>query len=486
MNTKDQSLVKNSIYYSVSTIVCMVIPLIFYPYITRILGPMYYGKITFSQTVVSYFVILATLGINAYAQKLCAINGDNKERLSKAVKETLIIAGTLTLFSIVLYIVFILITNIETKDYPLYIILAGMILFSSLRMDWLLVAKEKFAYTAARDVVSKLLLMVGCFTLVKNRNDYILFGFLYMMSYAALPALMNYGYIAKFGIIENVRNRDLSLYEHLKPIFYLSLMTIGSKIFSSADIIMIRYFQGETAVGIYNNAIKLPLVLDELLMAIAAVVTPRMYSAVKRHDENEIYYLVNYASNTMFFFAVPGIITCIFYSTELVGLLGGKEYMSGGSILIVYSFIMLTTLCLTIAGTRMFIARGMEKQLFLFLLVAGVINITLNAILIPKLGPLGAAIASVCSNFALLVAELSYAHTAKYLLDKDKFKYVAAGAILCVVFGFIHMISPARTVFRLIISIIIGGLFYAGMLILLKESTVVRIISTVRSKIGIR
>lgn len=477
------SIAKNSIYYSTSTLICMVLPLVFYPYLTRVLGPEYFGKIAFAQTLISYFLILSTLGINNYAQKVCAVSRDDKFQLSKATYEILIISGVLTLVSLISYFGCLKVIAIESSDYPLYFIFTGMIIFSSLGMNWLLVAKEKFFFTSVRDVISKVVLLAGCFLFVKRKEDFILFGMLYTFTYAVLPAFMNFGYIGKEKIITHVPMKELSLKEHLEPIFFLSLVTIGSKIFSSADILMVRFFQGDSAVGIYNNAIKLPLVLDELLMAIAAVVTPGMYAAVKTQDENKIYHLINYASNAMFFCAIPAIITCIFFPTELLELLGGKEYISGGNILVVYSFIMLTTLCLTLVGTRMFIAKGMEKQLFYFLLLAGTVNIGLNMWLIPVLGAFGAAVASVISNFALLVAEVSYADTAKYLLDKDKLKYIIAGVVLSLVLLGIRTFMEDRTAWRLGIAISVGGVFYVCTLIACKESTLMRILGAVNSKL---
>lgn len=480
---KTTSIAKNSIYYTTSTLICMVIPFIYYPYILRTLGPEFYGKISFQQTLVSYFVILATLGINNYAQKVCSVNGSDKNKLSKAVYEILLIAGTLTIVSCVAYIVTVLFIDIDKSDYPIYFIGLGMILFSSLKMDWLLVAKERFFFTATRDVTSKTLLLILVFLLIKTQDEYIVFALLLTVTYAMLPALFNYVYVIKERLIGSLHGGYLTVSNHLQPILFLSLVTIGSKIFSSADIVMIRFFKGETAVGIYNNAIKLPLVLDELLMAIAAVVTPRMYSAVKNNDEKEIHYLVNYASNTMFFFAVPAIITCMFYSEELVVLLGGSKFAEGSNILVIYSLIMLTTLCLTLAGTRMFIAKGMEKQLFIFLMIAGAVNIGLNAFLIPLLGTIGAAVASVTSNFALLVAELIYAKTAKYLLDLDKLKYLISGTVLVLVFLIVRFVNSQPSIIRLFLSIFIGGIFYVISLYIQKETTLTRIISTIKSKV---
>jgi O-antigen/teichoic acid export membrane protein len=68
-------------------------------------------------------------------------------------------------------------------------------------------------------------------------------------------------------------------------------MTIGSKLFSDSDVLMIRWFIGEDsdkAVGLYNSAVLLPCTLDSVLMAIAAVMTPRLSIAVRNRKENEI------------------------------------------------------------------------------------------------------------------------------------------------------------------------------------------------------
>lgn len=64
---KKKSLAKNAALNMFKTLMSMIFPLVTYPYVTRILQVENIGKINFSGSVVSYFTLLAGLGISTYA-----------------------------------------------------------------------------------------------------------------------------------------------------------------------------------------------------------------------------------------------------------------------------------------------------------------------------------------------------------------------------------------------------------------------------------
>ena len=476
----EKTLVKNSIYYTASTLICMVIPLVIYPYVVRVLGPENYGKVSFALNLVTYFTLLAALGIRQYAQKICTVTKDPKE-LARVLKTLMTIAGVLTAVSTIIYTVVVFFLDVGKTEIWLYVFFAGMILTSSLSMDWFIIAKENFAFVSARNTFTRLLLPLLTFIFVRDKGDYPIYALVYVLSYSVFAAVMNYVYIGKRKLVNfNIAKKEkLDLATHLSPIFFLSLVTIGSKIFSGMDIMMLRFLKDDTAVGIYNNAIKLPLVMDELLMSVAAVITPKLYQAVKNDNVGEAKSLINYASNTMLFFAIPAIFTCIFFSNELIFLIAGKEYLSGSSILVVYSLIMLTTLCLTLGGTRMFIAKGKEKQLFAFLLLSGAINATLNYLLIPVLGGFGAALATITANICMFIIEATYIKSWGLIFNKEKLKYLVSGGALCVVFVIIkNCINIDNTLYVLLLAIAIGGIAYVAASLIVKEMTAIRILNS--------
>ncbi|MBR3779232.1 MAG: flippase [Clostridia bacterium] len=478
----EKTLVKNSIFYTASTLICMVIPLAIYPYITRVLGPENYGKFSFAQNLVTYFTILSTLGLRQYAQRMCSSRKDEQE-MSKIVKSLLTISGSLTLLAVVIYAAVVYFLRVATGEAWVYVAFGGMIVFSSLGLDWLIEATECFAFASVRNTVTRLLLPICALWLVTQKSDYAVYALVYTACYSILPAVMNYVHLSRKRLISfrGLCHSEVEVREHLGPIFFLALVTIGSKIFSGMDVMMLRFMRDDTTVGLYTNAIKLPLVMDELLMAVAAVITPRLYAAVREERPDEAKSLIHYASNTMFFFAVPALLTFTFFSKELVLLIAGSEYVSGHPILIVYSFIMFTTLCLTLGGTRMFIAKGKEKQLFAILLMAGGFNAFLNYLLIPVWGGLGAAVASILANVCMFIVEATYIRSWGLIFDRDKFKYLVAGVVLAGLFVCVKQLPLTIGAFPMVaLAVVVGGVCYVLVLALVREPTVVRMFAAVK------
>lgn len=73
------------------TISAFIFPLITFPYVSRILLPEGTGKVSFAISIVSYFTILAQLGIPTYGIRVCAKVRDDYEKLTRTVQELFII-----------------------------------------------------------------------------------------------------------------------------------------------------------------------------------------------------------------------------------------------------------------------------------------------------------------------------------------------------------------------------------------------------------
>ena len=58
---------KNAFLTTIRTVIAMIIPLITFPYIARVLSVDEIGQYNFSNSVASYFLLVAGLGISTYA-----------------------------------------------------------------------------------------------------------------------------------------------------------------------------------------------------------------------------------------------------------------------------------------------------------------------------------------------------------------------------------------------------------------------------------
>ncbi len=471
--SKKRSLVDKGAMNILSTVFGMVIPLFLYPYLLRVLGAEAYGRVAFAQSLTTWFTILATLGINNYAQRELAVLRDDRDAFNRKASEILVINTVLTSVAMTTYAAVLFAVPDLRTDFGFYMIYSVIILASGMKLEWMYHATESFDITSIRNVVSKLLYVIFSFALVRTVADDVVYSVVYVVTCMAIPMIANY--VGLFVKKDNIRfrfSRELHIGECIKPIFFLSLLTIGSKLFSGLDVIMIRFLMDETSVGLYSAATKLPLVLDELLMAGAAVVTPRLFAAVQRKDENGIKRIVGMTSNALLFVAVPAILTFLFFSHELLYLFAGAEYATADTSLMIYSGIMFTTTVITLAGTRMYVARKKEMKLFLILLVAALLNFGLNYLLIGALGVTGATLATMIANLVLMTVELTLEKTWKYIFMRDKLKYCIAGGAVALVFALFRFLVPISSPFLLVaLAICIAGIVYVSLLAVMREST---------------
>ena len=64
-------------------------PLITFPYASRMLGAEGIGKVNYANSIISYFSLIAVLGISTYAIREGARLRNNKKEFNKFVKEML-------------------------------------------------------------------------------------------------------------------------------------------------------------------------------------------------------------------------------------------------------------------------------------------------------------------------------------------------------------------------------------------------------------
>ena len=67
MKSKMPSIKVNAILNSIRSIMTIIFPMITYPYVTRVLLAKNLGKVNFASSTMSYFSLLAVLGLTSYA-----------------------------------------------------------------------------------------------------------------------------------------------------------------------------------------------------------------------------------------------------------------------------------------------------------------------------------------------------------------------------------------------------------------------------------
>ncbi len=478
-SVRRKSMTTNGIFSFAAKVVAMIAPLVVYPYVMRVLGASSFGKVTYAESLVGYFSLMAVLGISSYAQRESAVMRDNPIEFRKIVSRAFALNLIMTFSALVVYLGVVFIVPGMRNERPLFLVFSLWIVGGGLSMEWLYTAQERFDLVSIREIVAKSLYILLCFTLVKTSDNYLIYGIIVVFTGTVFTMIWNISGIMKkqCGVKPNLKYSS-GFSECLKPIFFLALLIIGSKLFTDFDVLMIKWFtteQSDKAVGLYNSAIILPKAFDSILMTISAVITPQLFIATRQNDENKVVELMNKTSNALFFIAIPAIFTCLFLSTELICVFAGTEYVDAAPVLQIYSLVIMGVLVITLAGTRTYIARQKERKLFYVLIFGAALNIILNYFFIRTWGIKGAALATMTAYFVVLIVELTLEHTWHYVFTIDKLKYLVAGSLVSVVFIVIKQLFHAHPASILITGVVFAGIGYVFVLYLMGESTLLQV-----------
>jgi PST family polysaccharide transporter len=168
-------------------------------------------------------------------------------------------------------------------------------------------------------------------------------------------------------------------------------------VYMRSDMIMLGALAGDSAVGIYSAAAQISEFWYFLPVAIVSSATPallRARSVGQAHYRQRILVLLELLS----FMSLVVAPTLTFFSGPTVTLLFGQEFAAAGPVLAVHVWTSIFVLHGQVRTTWL-IAEGHQRLGVVTTSLGAIVNIALNAILIPREGPVGAAIATLCGQF---------------------------------------------------------------------------------------
>ena len=164
---------KNTVFNTVKTVFGIIYPLITFPYISRVLLAENVGKVNFGNSIVSYFSLIASLGVSTYAIRECSKVRDNQEELNRTASQIFSINIISTLISYFALVITLIVAQPLENYRELICIQSATILFTTLGADWINSAMEDFKYIAVRTIGMQLVSLALMFLFVRRPEDYI-------------------------------------------------------------------------------------------------------------------------------------------------------------------------------------------------------------------------------------------------------------------------------------------------------------------------
>lgn len=453
--------------------------LLVFPYVARKIGVEGIGRVQYIETINSYFLLFINLGVLSYGKREVAQYRDDSLKLNKIVNELLTILCITTFLGSIFYFGFIFL--IESKvDKILLIIYFLSIVLNLINLEWFYIGIENQEYITKRNLLVKLLSGILILFFVKKQEDIYLYAGILVLATTG-SNIYNFINLKKYIKLKLVGFKEYK--KHLKPLFYLFSSSLALSLSYNLDSLMIKNIVGNIELGYYTLALKfgkLPLIVGSTLIA---VLSPRLNNLLSQGNRKEYYNIWNKGINTMFIFYAPCLIGMWLISKSLVLIFGGVQFLPAVNIFKIFS-IYIFIMGFAVSTGVVLSTHRRDREYFISVMFGSILNVIFNIIFIPKIGALGAAIATlITEGVAIIIRILLCRDIFKdiKLLNINMIKMLISSIFMgLVVFHITKVIIIP--LFQVIISGVVGGVVYFIGLLLLKESLICETIDKLKEK----
>lgn len=451
---KIKSIKINAIMNIALTMSSFIFQIVSFPYASRILHPDGVGKSTFATSLIAYFVIFAQLGIPTYGVVTCAKLRNDKKKLSQTVQELLIINLIMSMIVYLVLICSIMLVPKLSSDMELYFIASTTIILNTIGIEWMYRGLEQYSYITVRSVLFKFIALGLMMMFVKNKDDYIIYTGITVLATSG-SQICNLLYAKKFVDLNFVKF-DHDVKKHLKPVLVFFMMSCATTIYTHMDAVMLGIMKTDEIVGYYNAATKIKSFLVAIVTSLGTVLLPRTSFYIKNGEYEKFNEICSRVLKIIFIIGMAVSLYFFFFAEDSVFFLSGIQYKKS---ILPMRVIMPTVLFIgltNVIGIQMLIPLGKEKLVLLSELVGAMVNLVVNICFIPKYGATGAAIGTLCAEFAVLIIQMNCVQGNLRMAFKD-FKFVEFLVVLIIAIFISRFVIELKltSFFTLLVSAII-------------------------------
>lgn len=449
-------IVRNYLYNAGYQIFLLLVPLITTPYIARVLGPHGVGVNSFTNSIIQYFVLFGSIGINLYGNREIAYHRDDKQKMSQIFWEIELLRVVAIVVASVAFLIFMM---FEQK-YHVYLLMQSVwIIAAAFDISWFFMGTEDFKTTVLRNTLVKILSVIFIFLLVKSATDIAI----YILIISGSQLFGNFTlwpYLRKRLV--KVSFRSLRIWHHFRPALVLFIPQIATQIYLVLNKTMLGSISGVVSSGFFDNSDKMIKMVLAIVTATGTVMLPRVANTFARGDIKKVnsylystFDFVTFSSIPLFLglAAIAPRFSVWFFSAKFAGIDRLIMMEAPAILMIAWS---------NAIGTQYLLPTNHNREFTISVTIGAIVNLILNIPLIMLWGAFGAAISTVVSEASVTLYQIYVIRKqiSLRILFSDLWKYVTAGMIMFIVVYLLNIHLPFNSL-TLIIEVLVGIIIYA-------------------------
>lgn len=391
----------NIVSLSSIQLVQYLLPLVTFPYLTRVLGPANFGRVAFAVAFIGYFQLLTDYGFSYSAPREIAIYRDDRERVSRIYSSVMVTKILLMFVSFVMMSMIVFCIAKFRVDYWLYFFTFGMVVGNLLFPVWFFQGVEKMKYISIFRILASLIYTALIFIVVKGSEDYLYVPLINSVGMIIVGLYSQNFVIRQFKVkfikptVDEIKQQLIDGWHFFISALSINFLTISNKF-------VLGLFVSSAMLGYYSVAEDIARTFGGLLSTVSQAMYPyfsRMQSKNRRRAKNELTKIIPMMAILSLFLSIFLIILAPF----IVKILAGDKYIKSVLLLQIILLYLFPVGINTILVFQGIIAFGYKKEFTKIYIISSILHVILLFILIPSLLLKGAAVAVVITEFTILL-----------------------------------------------------------------------------------
>ena len=470
--------IRNYLYNVCYQVLAIIVPLITSAYVSRVLRPAGVGANAFTNSIIQYFILIASMGIGFYGNRQIAYVRDDRTKMARAFWEIQIIKTVMTLIAFIAFEIFMVFYTRQSKYMWAQSINLIAVAFD---ISWFYEGVENFKVIVLKNSFVKIASMIAIFIFIKGSSDVVLYIIILAVS-TLLGNLTLWPDIIRD--LPGVKVNTLNPWPRFLPMIELFIPQIATQIYVQLNKTMLGGMINETAAGYYQYSDSLVKLVLALVTATGTVMLPHVANAASHGSMKQVNNMLYKSFDFVSAVAYPMMFGIASISLTLAPKYYGAGYGPVGPAMMIESIVILMIAWSNAIGVQYLLPLNRVKQFTTSVTVGAVVNIILNVPLIYLWGLNGAMWSTVISECAVTSYQL---FTVRKLLSyeilfHESWKYFLSGLIMfIIVFWMNRNLMGSWPI--LFLEVIVGIIIYTVLMIIFKTSIVYvikRLIETVK------
>lgn len=462
-----KSIKRNYVFNVTYQMLILLAPFITMPYISRVLGADGVGLNSYTNSIVTYFVLIAVLGTADYGQREIAYRQDDVKERSLMFWEVFILRGITSLMSLGMF----LFVTWNSNYRLLYFIQSVNIISVLVDVNWFFQGLEEFGKIVTRNIIVKVLNIAVIFCFVKTNRD--LPVYIASITVSILLGNISVWYLLPKYICR-IPLREIRPFHNIKHVMQLFLPQIAIQISAVMDKTMLGMITGsEFENGFYEQADRIEKICLTIVSSLGVVMIPRISYIVAKGQKKLLDYYIYRAYRFVWMLALPMTVGLIGIADQFVPWFFGSGYEKTIILIRIFSVLLCIVGLSSVTGVQYFIPSGKQNQFTKSVVFGLAINFCMNMLLIHGYLSIGAAIATVAGEMTVTVSQLIMVRkifSVKKIL-RSSTSYLIASVLM---FTVLMLVKPlvGITIWGTVILVGIGSLVYFFALLIMKDDMI--------------